>query len=384
MDFSIKHIMMVVVMLSISENIVCAQASARSKNIDYTPDITSDAYWDTHHVCIVRVTETGRDEAGKERVTFEVTQWISERPGSHTRTVLLSHFWFGSDFDERPCIEKNDSLVVFIRKKGPSQIAAIKLDTPPHQSPLVRRLWRIAQLRANAGGIEALSEGVFDDDATVALYCLKRMSNRSPIDVDSYVSRLRDLRTKETIDVHVRLLATALANKLEGEPADADEEYSWLRASIARSKQADWRQLAPLVDRLLDFEKKRAENVSFLSRLVRDDKKTHAIRIAAYGAFDDPRLFDFSNPDDASERTFETCISILEDRDPEIRRAGAHLLQSICVRLGYSAAPAVSRGYVDRAKARMAATISVEKDEVCLYHMKIHLERINRDAVLRP
>lgn len=381
---SIKFAMMGVVMLSISENIMSDEVSDYAKNLDYTPEVTSDAYWDTYHVCIVRVTKVGRDKAGKEQVTFEVTQQISEGPSPDTRTVLLSHFWFGPDIDERPRLEKNDSLVVFIKKKGRSQIAATKLDTPPEKSPLVKRLSRIAKLRANTGGIEALSEQVFDDDATVALYCLKRMATRSPVDVENYVSRLRDLRKKEAADVYVRLMASALANKLDSKPADSDEEYSWLRLAIARSKQKDWTQLAPLVDRLLDFEKKRSENVTFLSRLVQDDKNTHPVRIAAYGAFDDPRLFVFSNPKDASERIFEACISMLKDRHLEIRRAGAHLLQGICVKLAHEADPAVSGGYVDRAKASMAAAISVEKDEVCLYHIKILLERINQDAVPKP
>lgn len=384
MNVPARWFIMGVAMLSVSENLVSGPPIYQPRSRKVPPLVASDTYWDTHHICLVRVVAVGKNEAGKEQITFEVTQRISEGPGPDTKSVSLGRFWFGTNPFRRPRIEKDDFLVVFIKKRGPALIAATKLDTPPDQSPLMKRLVRIAQLRANVGGIEALSEGVFDDDAQVARYCLARMSTREPLDVPNYVSRLRVMRNEESRDARVRLLAGALANRLEGKRDDSDLEYRWLQSAISQSKQADFTHLRRLVDRLLEFDERRHDTTTFLTQLVGDGKARTAVRNAAQDPFSDPRLFVFTKPDGDSERVFEACVSLLEDPDADMRRSGAHLLRHVCNGLTNWADPATSRKYVDRATASIAAAISVEKDESCNYHMKEHLKEIRERAAPKP
>jgi hypothetical protein len=87
---------MEVAMFSFSANGESAASLVCAKNIDYTPDVTSDQYWDTHHICVMRVTDIGKDSAGKELLTFAVTKQISEGPMEQAETVASSHLWFAS------------------------------------------------------------------------------------------------------------------------------------------------------------------------------------------------------------------------------------------------------------------------------------------------
>lgn len=362
-------------MLSVSGNVESVPRLAWTKHIDHTPDITSDEYWDTHHIAVVRVTGIDKDVAGKDRVAHRVELKISEGPMEQTRMHPLSHLWFGLHIEEWPPVAINDTLVIYYAKEGPSAIVTAKLDTSPEESPLVNRLLRIASLRRNEGGLKALSEGVFDPDPPVALYCLKRLLKDSALEMPAdYIARLQELRGEEGRQAQVRLLASKLANRLQGREANSEEEYSWLRTAIAQSGQSDWTQLKPFVDRLLEFENKRSENIAFLAQLVRDAKKREAIRIAAYSAFEDPRLFRFSAPDTDSDKIFNACVEMLRDRKPLIRRAGAALLHNICVR----PEPELKRRYMERAKTSIKAAGAVEKNGEVRYQLNNYLELISR------
>lgn len=362
--------------ISISRDSKPKLSLVRAKNIDYTPDITSDPYWDTHHICVVHVTSVDKNAAGKQQITYEVIRQMSEGPIEKTRTLLLSHLWFGPDVEEPPPIWKDDNLVIYYAKDGPSPIVTTKLDTIPEDSDLTRILSRIVGFRANEGGIKALSEGVFDREALIPLYCLKRLLNRSRLEVEvGYVARLRNLRDQENAKVQVRLLASRLANKIEDKPANSEEEYLWVRASMKKAKYQEWTQVRPFVARLLEFENRRKENVAFLVQLVRDSNNMQAIRIAAYSSFEDPNLFYFSQPDNESDSIFDTCIEMLGDRDTLLRSAGAALLHNISIQIDKT----VKGKYTERAKSAIDAAIAVEKNDVCRTQMENYLKLINEN-----
>jgi hypothetical protein len=346
----------------------------RAKNIDYTPDLTSDSYWDAHHICVVRVNGLGKDAEGKPQLTYQVVGRISEALVEEVRTVRLSDLWFGMYVEEPPRIGAHDNLVIYYAREGPSPIVATKLDAGIEESPLVKSLRRIAGLRAGAGGPRALREAALSADALVALYSLKRLLAQPPSEAGGdYAAQLMKVRDDEGREAQVRLLAGRLAYKLEGKSDDSAEEYAWLRAAIIKSKEPDWAQLKPLLDRLLEFEGRRAENVAFLTHLVGDPNAAQATRIAAYSSFEDRRLFRFDKPDAESDSVFEACIGMLKDPDPVIRGAGAALLHNLSVQIDAAA----KRAYVERAKSAIGAAIAVETNAGTQGQLKSYLKLLS-------
>lgn len=348
---------------------------AHAKNIDYTPDVTSDTYWDTHHICAVRVTNRESDQEGKERIAYRMVRQISEGPIEATRTVKLSDLWFGVGDEDPPRISVNDSLILYFAKQGPTPIVTTKLSGEIEDAPRVKALLQIAKFRANEGGVQAVSEGVFSKEGVVALYCLKRLLNRPRFEANAdYIARLTALRADERGEAQVRILASRLDDHLGGRPPDSEQDYVWLKAALAQTPEPDWAQLRPFVDRLLDFKSRRAESAIYLTSLVRDQDKPESVRIAAYSSFDNPRLFNFSAPDAESERVFETCVEMLKDSQGLIRRAGAALLHNISVRID----PTTKQGYVQRAKPAIEAAAAAEKNEVVRSQLRTYLKLLSQ------
>jgi len=346
--------------------------------MDYSPDIAIDAYWDTHHILMVEVTELRRDSRGKVMITLDVVEKFSEGPCPERRCVLLSHLWFGTGVDVSPQPRIGDRLIIYYKKAGVSPIAVQILTSEPMESPAAKTLRGIAKLRAERG-LDALSEAVFVNDAIIAMYCLRRMLNRSPVEVDKYIARLHQLRDNQDREVSVRLLANQLADKLSAIPDLSDEEYTWVKRALASSKQAEWPQLRQFTDRLLGFEKRRKESVEFLVQLVEDRQVPQAVRIAAYSAFADPRLFNFAKPDEESDQTFEACTRMLRDPDPMVRMAGAQLLHNICHEVRNRSTDRASLlRYVDRARDAIGKSVRVEIDHVVRARLTVNLVGIER------
>lgn len=363
------------VMMLVFTMIRSAAVESRAKNIDYTPDVTSDAYWDQHDICLFRVTSLGNNAEGREQVTLTLARSFTARPVEETKTVPLGHLWFGPLHEGVPSIKLDNLLIVYISKAGHAPIVATVVPGDPNQSPVVKRLSRIAEFRAARGEPEALGNGVFDRDQVVSLYCLKRLVSRPPSPPPSdYVARLREQQGNPACDVQVRLLTNDLANKLEDKPPNSEEEYRWLQTALSQSRGQDWKQLRFFVERQLSLSRRRAQNAAFLCGLVKDAMREESIRIAAYSAFDDPRLFDFARPDAVSDRIFDTCIDMLNDRASLIRRAGAALLYNLTVRIKSD----TRQRYVARAKAAMAPAISVEPDDATRIQLKHYLALLSQ------
>jgi hypothetical protein len=351
-----------------------AAGQTQAKNIDYTPDVTSDAYWDTHHIGAVRVTAAGKDEQNREYIIYELERQLAGQPLEQARTVLVSHLWFGLNAEEPPLIRVNDRLVLYIAKDEPAPLVAAKLDGALGGSQVLDSLVQIARLRANQGDLQAYMDGVFAGDPILSRYSLRHLLEQKALPAPgNYVLRVRQLRDEESRETKLRVLANRLAERLEGRSEYSDTEYSWLQASLARSKTERWMDLRPFVDRLLEFETKRPESVAFFARLVGSLVSSQAVRIAAYSTFEDARVFRFENPDALSEQITETCIQMLKDRESSIRAAGAALLYNISMRLN----PENKSRYMDRSRTAIQNAFEDESDVAIRNQLANYLELIS-------
>jgi hypothetical protein len=362
-----------VAMMLAFASIRSAALETRAKNIDYTPDITSDAYWEKHEVGLFRVIGFDTNAEGKEQVTLMLIRSFSGRPAEETKTVPLAHLWFGPLEGGVPLIEVNNLLIVHTSKAGPSPLVANVVAGDPDQSPLVKRLSRIADFRAARSAPAELLNGAFDRDRVIALYCLRRLLNHPPSSPPpDYIARLREQQGNATRDAQVRLMSNDLANMLEEKLPNSEEEYRWLQSAISQSRGLDWRQLRFLVERLLSLSRRRAQNQVFLCGLVKDTTREESIRVAAYSAFDD--LFDFAHPDAGSDRIFDTCVGMLKDRTSLMRRAGAALLFNLSGQIKSD----TQYWYVNRAKSAITAALGREFDDVTRMQLQHYLALISK------
>jgi hypothetical protein len=335
-----------------------AAGQTQAKNTNHAPDMASDDYWDKHNIAIVRVAATGTDDGGTRYVTYEVETLISEAPLETPGTVPLSHLWFGSGAGTPGSIAANDRFVFYYAKQEPSPIVAARLDLPG-ASRLVMDLQAIAKLRQNPSDQPAYLSGVFTGDSLVSQYCLRHLLNQPPARASGAdLARLLRLRDDVSQDMQARMLANRVANRLAGGGDQPDAEYSWLQATLAAPRAEAWPALKHLVQRMFDFQIRRSETVDFLTRLVLNPAAPLDARIAAYGAFENPRIFLFDAPDAISQQVFETCVQMLQDPEPVIRGAGAALLRNISV----AVSPAVSQPYFERSRAAISDALAVESD----------------------
>ncbi|HEX4963510.1 MAG TPA: hypothetical protein VF173_21960 [Thermoanaerobaculia bacterium] len=333
----------------------------RSKNIDYTPDVLSDDYWKDHEVALVRVTAVGGG-----RIGYEIVSPIWGAPAAGE--LPLAHLWFGMHA-EPPAVAPGQLWIFYLPKHAPAEVPAEPVASA--SSPLVKRLLAIARLQRQPDERE-LPQAAFDADPMVARYALGRLLRQPSAARGLDVARLRAVRDDETRDPHVRLLASDLAMELEGKPRASADEYAWLTSAITHAPAKDFNEVAPLIDRLLEFADRRAPTAALLSRLATNERMPKAVRIAAYGAFQDPRLLQPKERDAVTGEIFAACVELLKDQDAEMRRAGATLLQGILQRL----TPAARGAYVERARQALAAASAVEKDRVTQEHFERNLSSL--------
>jgi hypothetical protein len=330
-----------------------------AKNIDLTPDLASQEYWDTHYAGVVRATELEPDAAGRLQLKWSLETTISDGSMEPVKALPASFLWFGADPTQRPQIAAGDRLLVFYPKEGPPAVAAFKLDGDAANARLLRAAQRIADLRGRDAA--ALSEGVFDDDPRVALYGLRALLARPELRLpDAFTQRLRRLRGQQSANGQLRVMANAVVNRLEGNEPGSNQEYEWLRNTVTSWKGDNWLEAKPLVDRLIDFQALRTDTVNLLVRIVKDPQRPQALRIAAYGALERPNLFRFSAPDGTSDLIFATLTEMQKDPDPLIRRAGSVLVHNVTLQTS----PQYRGRYLDRARMALASAVATEKDEV--------------------
>jgi hypothetical protein len=327
----------------------------RAKNIDYTPDITSDSYWNGHSIALVQITHIGKDDNGVVWITYTVTQAFADGVLQSPRTVRASEFWFGAD--EPPQFAEHQALVVY-QSKGTKQPLAATLTDEAHRGELAA-LQRISQLRLEPGATSAVQESAFDQNDLISRYSLKRLLAAPDFEApQGYAARLSHLRDETFRPAETRILSVQLAERLEGRQGDSGDEYAWLKEALTHTPAADWMDLKPFASRLLEFEHMRQETAALLTGIVKQQTAPQTLRIAAYSTFEDPRLFHSDPPDPVSDLVFQTCIQMLNDSDAVVRGAGAALLHNLAARI---AQPYRSK-YVERAKQAIQSAREHESD----------------------
>jgi hypothetical protein len=363
--------------LCVTAMLGCAAVMAHAKNVDYTPAIASSDYWDSHHIAVVQAISTGGqiDEDGQpESVTYQVETRISDEDIEAIRTVPFSDLWFGGDEVKPNPIAAGDRFAIYYDREEPAQIAVIPLPAGAAGAQIAATLRSISVLRKN-GGAQAYLDAVLAADPMVARYSLRYLLAqtgwlKANEDYMAKLLRIRDDLLRETGD---RILAGRLANRLERTSDTPDAEYTRLEASLTGSQNEQWTSLKPLVDRLLEFTDKRPDTVAFLIQLATTSTVAQPIRIVAYGAFVDPRLFHFDAPDAESGLIYQACLQMLSDQDPTMRRAGAALVYNITMTVNLANRPR----YMQQSKKALGAALSAETDETAKFHLSYFLQLLS-------
>jgi hypothetical protein len=341
--------------------LLASAVQSPAKTIDYTPDFTQRATWDTHHILAVRVTATGRDERDRAYLIYRVENQLSAGPVDQVRTVPISYLWFGRD-DGRSAsalIETNDRLLLVYPKEGPAPIAAFPL-SGAKSADTWNAVQQIAQLRLHPDDPQAAMTAALSANPIVSRYALQHLLEQpaSPVP-QNFTANLALLRDDPAWSVPQRILVVRLSARLAGATDFSDAEYSWLQDALAASQRTDWIALRPFVDRLLQFAGKRPQSVEFFARLALNSSAAEAVRIAAYSALDDARVFQYEVPDALNDRIFDACLAMLKDGSPAMRGAGAALLHNISMRMN----PLHRRVYIQRSRTALSTALATEVDD---------------------
>jgi len=231
-------------------------------------------------------------------------------------------------------------------------------------------LEQISRLRS-ANDPQSLKLAAAATDPVIAAYSLRQLlQTKAPLTAAD-VAGLRSVRGDETRLPEVRILAARVA--AAHSPAEFEqEEYVWLKTALANSATGDWTQLRPFADRLLDFPANRADAAAFLTGQALNSSGRLAVRIAAYSAFEDNRLFNFSQPDRISDGIFQACAQLLSDSEPELRVAGAALLHNLSLQASADSRPR----YLASARRTLAAAIGREANPEIQARLQIYSDRL--------
>jgi hypothetical protein len=345
---------------------------AYAKHVNYTPDLSSPEYWDSHHISAVRITNLSRADDPSSLLSWQVENTLSDTGIRSTATVPLSHLWFG--LDRSPALTAGDRLVVSYEKDSSSVYAAVFLDARD-SAGVLESLRRIAQLRTHPGDFQAYLDAATAPDRLTARYSMRFLLSQtgSAQPAADSLARLLQIRNDESRDSLDRILAARLVDRLQGPGDSSDSQYAWLQQTLANSPGRDWPELKPFAERLLEFTGKRSGTVAYLTQLASNPAVPQPVRVAAYGAFLDPRLFRFDAPDADSARIFQASLAMLSDEDPLMRRAGAALVYHITVRVNPSHRPE----YLAQARKALADALSSETDAAAQFHLQHFLSLLS-------
>jgi hypothetical protein len=338
----------------------------QTKQINYWPDISSAETWDTYHIALAEVTRVF-SESGRTRVQIQIRRQFSTGPIGESITAPLDHYWFGMDVFDRAELNTGDWVVVYYRKaESTPRIVTQKLDVPPDESDLVRGLADIARLRSGTDDMSALLDAALDANAIISQYALRQLLSWPETPRQPEVrARLRAVREDQARPPETRLMASRLAARIEQGTESSDAELAWVESAFIRASATDWTALSPFTERLIDLDR-RPEVIHFLTGVAVDPDQRKPVRIAAYAAFQDPRLFSFDHPDSASAEIFAASATMLSDPDPEFRMAGASLLHALSTRM----AEPSRADYVARGRAAIQERRQLEADPLVSHHLE--------------
>jgi hypothetical protein len=364
-------------------------ASVMAKPPPPFPDMASLGFWDDYSIYTARIIQIG---SSQRDLTCSVSETISALDPVKEQIVV-------TEFDtlplDRPAVPTEefglewprdlrvgDGVVVFDPREALKNAPLMPFNTHRLRwfkkissltaDPFVMALRKIAGVHTNQS-LANLLRNANDQDDLVSRYCLNLLDLQPGIRTNSNdATKLKALRDDARRDARVRLLADKMARRLAGEPDRLEDEYSWLRTSIAKSKSEDRQYVRAFVDRLMVFSEHRKETISFLEDLGKNPGVTLNVRIAAIENLDNKELFSYDNPDRESQGIFDFGLSMLKDRTPLTRSIGSYLLNSICEGLDRDK----RKAYAERAIAALKAAVAQERDLATLGSMQDDLENI--------
>lgn len=354
------------------------QVFVRSKHLDRTPDLTSEEYWDKTNIYIAEIVSKSRNNLGEKTLTLRVTERFNGT-GPEELSILRRHVETSEQFVD---FNPGDSLLVFSRKKGTSQLFAHPRNNSDQQTSLILSIREILSIRKNPI-LQNLAEGCNSEHALVQQFCLSSMSNR----IDElkkltgihrkFAASLDQTRNDSSKTAQARLAASRLFLQLENKREFSSAEYDWLKKAIKTSFRSTERELVFFIKRLLESSEHREQTADFLIQLARNPKMADPIRYAAFGSLDDPRLIDAESPDKATEKIFQLCIDFLGSPDSNFRRTSAHFLCSFCSQFSISAKTEICEMFRKRAQKAIDSLVQNEKDEVVRFHAEGYLADIS-------
>ena len=146
--------------------------AVEAKFIDRSPDLLSDAYWDTHDVALVRTV----DDKGAVRFEIQSLLWGSPAPDSvRADRVQIVRFLRGEPGNW--ILGGDQSYVAYIPRQEPAVVALESIDE--NGSTRLSTLRTIADLHARPEGAR-LAAAAFSAYPLVARYALGRLV-REPV-----------------------------------------------------------------------------------------------------------------------------------------------------------------------------------------------------------
>lgn len=359
---------------------------ALAKNPNYMSDTSEQAFWKTYCVAVVRVESIEPDDRNREHFSLQVLHAISEGAGMPPQKMPANAFWFGLNRSDWPKVVPGDVLLIFYDHINPPRmVVAEKIEGEHARDARVAPLVRIAAIRNAGQPVAELREGALDGEKTVAAYCLNRLLAKHSRELPSeFVPQLRKRAGDETVDPKVRMLSIRLAVDVASQgnaKVAAEEECRWLCASIRDAKTCEFLQLLPFTRRLWEFPQRRRENVEFLTELVTDQKLRTAVRAAAADTLPYEAAFRFTSPDALSDEIHRALVSLLDDDDNYLRALGAGHVKRMCIQSSHRE---LCRRYFAASRAAIEKRLSAEPDESARFHLKAHLESIDRIVARGP
>jgi hypothetical protein len=200
------------------------------------------------------------------------------------------------------------------------------------------------------------------------------------------IAKLLSLRDNENTDLEVRILASHLAERLQGRAAEYASEANWAMQSIKNSRQLSSLQLAHLIDDLAAVAGQRMVSGSFLIGLLLSRFTRAEIRFAIIRGLQRSPFYLANDPDEELSTTIVvTYFKLLNDGDPRVRGSAAYGLSSMANDTWmYDAQDPdhqQARELTKRAQEAIGESIKTERDRAALLLMDNALEQMHRRAV---
>ena len=354
----------------------------------------SGDFWKGHDIALVVVESVEDPDQFGSSVVVRTEKQLAGKNGPETQRLLRTTLsvieekavgangqdappqeWDGP----RPKVEvgKGDELLLCAMHDN-DYVVVVKLAGPAEKSALAQTVGRLAVV--NAAGTEAgLKEGTRSTDSLVVSYSIRCLlaAKAGGADAD-FVAWLKKLRDTATLPMEDRLASNRLWPRYAEKPEEASKEAGdWFRGKLEATKEPNADYAMRLERDVMDSFDTREERVEYLVGLVRDVKRTAAVRQVAARALTDHACFDFEAPASAvSSKAFLAILALLRADESELRKTGASMAYQICCRLPASTVRTLR---VKEALGAVDAAIASEKDEYVKAYQKFLNELLTKE-----